>query len=823
MNETDISNFPPYAKAIVGLLASCVSTATLGGNIVVLIAFFVESSLRIPSNYFIASLAATDVLIGLFSMNLFITYQLLGYWPLGQWVCDIWLSLDFSACLTSQYTVFLITLDRYCSVRIPASYRNWRTLVKVRWMICVSWLFPAGLFTPVIMGWKQLTSEPPRPEGKCDVSFTYYPIFNTTLIIGYFWTTLIVMCSLYVGIYQVARRLERKSQGTSEKLAALFKSFGAELTEAEHQHEDNTEHATQPSKIGMASSAGVNDSGFKEAPEDIFNNTGDLHRMEQNCTAPTVNAINAATPSELNFDNDSIYSPLKTTEEPFDLTKVKSPIENTQDLCGENNNSACKTSLGEIMFSIEGATQSNHVRPFPRPGSHKSDHPREPINLSFNTTQAVDKLRSNNNSATVLGKRINFEDEPFLYKCIYLCGDNNDTRDFAPQKEKEQEDIDSDVSDLSSSKEPIDVFVPSPTVPVFSASDSECSQMTKHLFPTQQEPNSPVWVENPKMKKADKDPYFCCECYQIAESSSSGYQCCDPLSRSYTVPEHYSIQCTSPYQLINFSDFSSSGQNESSDQFHSPYHQCYCQYQTGVLTAELITAMSTSADSSSTYCEQAPWYRRLWDLMRMRYQKEAPCPCTRPALRLENPSGHSQWLKRHSDISVRIRWQNLSRKMSIGLKSAAEVFRLGAHKRVDKAQESQESSDSKKSVDKQLDQKRRASLYRKRSMRPSWAQIRSMNSIDSQNRRHARKALRTISFILGAFMMCWIPYHIIMMIKGFCDDFETHGSCVSHHLYNLTYWLCYMNSPINPFCYALSNASFRRTFFRILKGNFNRK
>ncbi|KAG5451665.1 H/ACA snoRNP pseudouridylase subunit [Clonorchis sinensis] len=173
-------------------------------------------------------------------------------------------------------------------------------------MICVSWLFPAGLFTPVIMGWKQITSEPPRAEGKCDVSFTYYPIFNTTLIIGYFWTTLIVMCSLYVGIYQVARRLERKSQGTSEKLAALFKSFGAELTGAENQNEDNTEHATQPSKIGIASSAGINDSGFKESPEDIFNTSGDLQCMELNRTDPTVNTMNAATPSEVNFDNDSM-------------------------------------------------------------------------------------------------------------------------------------------------------------------------------------------------------------------------------------------------------------------------------------------------------------------------------------------------------------------------------------------------------------------------------------------------------------------------------------------------------------------------------------
>ncbi|VDQ16222.1 unnamed protein product [Trichobilharzia regenti] len=99
----------------------------------------------------------------------------------------------------------------------------------------------------------------------------------------------------------------------------------------------------------------------------------------------------------------------------------------------------------------------------------------------------------------------------------------------------------------------------------------------------------------------------------------------------------------------------------------------------------------------------------------------------------------------------------------------------------------------------------------------------SLSNIDAQNRKHARKALKTISFILGAFMFCWTPYHVIVLIKGFCDDLTTHRSCVNIHLYNLSYWLCYMNSPINPFCYALSNISFRRTFFRILRCDFQKR
>ena len=41
----------------------------------------------------------------------------------------------------------------------------------------------------------------------------------------------------------------------------------------------------------------------------------------------------------------------------------------------------------------------------------------------------------------------------------------------------------------------------------------------------------------------------------------------------------------------------------------------------------------------------------------------------------------------------------------------------------------------------------------------------------------AKKALRTISFILGAFVTCWTPYHIIAIVASFCP------SCINVHLY----------------------------------------
>lgn len=88
------------------------------------------------------------------------------------------------------------------------------------------------------------------------------------------------------------------------------------------------------------------------------------------------------------------------------------------------------------------------------------------------------------------------------------------------------------------------------------------------------------------------------------------------------------------------------------------------------------------------------------------------------------------------------------------------------------------------------------------------------NRQKSKSENRARKAFRTISFILGAFVICWTPYHILALVEGF------YQGSVNAHLYMFTYFLCYANSPLNPFCYAMANQQFKKVFTRLLKLDF---
>ncbi|KAK7793281.1 hypothetical protein R5R35_006779 [Gryllus longicercus] len=95
---------------------------------------------------------------------------------------------------------------------------------------------------------------------------------------------------------------------------------------------------------------------------------------------------------------------------------------------------------------------------------------------------------------------------------------------------------------------------------------------------------------------------------------------------------------------------------------------------------------------------------------------------------------------------------------------------------------------------------------------PKMQQHQQKKKKKTQEKKADKKAAKTLSAILLTFIITWTPYNILVLLK----PLTACTGCIPQELWDFFYYLCYINSTINPMCYALCNASFRRTYVRIL-------
>ncbi|KAF5914527.1 hypothetical protein HPG69_016478 [Diceros bicornis minor] len=219
-NSTNSSNnglaltspYKTFEVVFIVLVAGSLSLVTIIGNILVMVSIKVNRHLQTVNNYFLFSLACADLIIGVFSMNLYTLYTVIGYWPLGPVVCDLWLALDYVVSNASVMNLLIISFDRYFCVTKPLTYPVKRTTKMAGMMIAAAWVLSFILWAPAILFWQFIVGVRTVEDGECYIQFFSNAAVTFGTAIAAFYLPVIIMTVLYWHISRASKSRIKKDK-----------------------------------------------------------------------------------------------------------------------------------------------------------------------------------------------------------------------------------------------------------------------------------------------------------------------------------------------------------------------------------------------------------------------------------------------------------------------------------------------------------------------------------------------------------------------------------------------------------------------------------
>ena len=189
---------------LAGLTLGTICIMTIGGNVLVLLAVFVNSHLRSTTNYFIVNLAIADLLLGTTVLPFSASLEVVNYWAFGQIFCDIWAAVDVLCCTASIMSLCVISIDRYIGVTRPLQHSTIMTEKRAFYIIILVWALATTISVAPLLGWKE---PPPDDPTVCEVTMQLgYVLFSVS---GSFYIPLIIILVVYFRVYREAMSQSR--------------------------------------------------------------------------------------------------------------------------------------------------------------------------------------------------------------------------------------------------------------------------------------------------------------------------------------------------------------------------------------------------------------------------------------------------------------------------------------------------------------------------------------------------------------------------------------------------------------------------------------
>uniref|UniRef100_A0A914IC36 G-protein coupled receptors family 1 profile domain-containing protein n=1 Tax=Globodera rostochiensis TaxID=31243 RepID=A0A914IC36_GLORO len=207
---------------IYGFVLVLIPTATILGNVLVIISVLRFKSLHSAINFLILGLAIADLMVALFVMPYAVyVYVQGGRWLLGPLMCNLYLSSDVACSTASIILLALISFDRYQAISHPIQYsRQAQNIARVVRLFVGVWVYSLLVASPIVLGF----NDPPPPDNTSGVFEPfecrfYSPWFSLLSSLVSFLLPCCVVIFVYVRIIRALRRRERAAKARKQAAA----------------------------------------------------------------------------------------------------------------------------------------------------------------------------------------------------------------------------------------------------------------------------------------------------------------------------------------------------------------------------------------------------------------------------------------------------------------------------------------------------------------------------------------------------------------------------------------------------------------------------
>lgn len=180
----------------------------LGGNILILLAIYIDKTLQTITNVFIINLACADLLLTIIGMPFTLVSSITYDWIFGGTWCKVNGMANSLFCVASILTLAAVSIDRYLAILYPFKYTTWITNKVAAGMVAYIWSHALLIACLPLSNWSNYTFI--RSESICTVQWEYSISYTVFLFSVCFFLPLGAMVFTYLRIFHAAKKQSRK-------------------------------------------------------------------------------------------------------------------------------------------------------------------------------------------------------------------------------------------------------------------------------------------------------------------------------------------------------------------------------------------------------------------------------------------------------------------------------------------------------------------------------------------------------------------------------------------------------------------------------------